>query len=48
MVAVVAVAIFFATRGPQLNDSYFVSDGSKYVLTVDRDMLETEDKENCR
>ncbi|MBQ1373301.1 hypothetical protein IIY66_00650 [Candidatus Saccharibacteria bacterium] len=35
VVAVVAVAIFFATRGPQLNDSYFVSDGSKYVVAMD-------------
>ena len=45
IIAVVIVAVIFATKS-SLNDSYFVSDGSKYVLTVDRDMLETEDKEN--
>ena len=43
--AVVIVAVIFATKS-SLNDAYFVSDDSKYVLTVDRDMLETEDKEN--
>ena len=45
VIAVVIVAVIFATRST-LNDSYFVSAGSKYVLTVDRDMLETENKEN--
>lgn len=45
VIAVVIVAVIFATKS-SLNDAYFVSDGSKYVLTVDRDMLETEDKEN--
>lgn len=44
IIAVVIIAVIFATRST-LNDSYFVSDGSKYVLTVDRDMLETENKE---
>ena len=45
VIAVVIVAVIFATKS-SLNDAYFVSDDSKYVLTVDRDMLETEDKEN--
>ena len=45
IIAVVIVAVIFATKS-SLNDAYFVSDDSKYVLTVDRDMLETEDKEN--
>lgn len=45
IIAIIIVAVIFATKS-SLNDSYFVSDGSKYVLTVDRDMLETEDKEN--
>lgn len=45
IIAVVIVAVIFVTKS-SLNDSYFVSDGSKYVLTVGRDMLETEDKEN--
>ena len=45
VIAVVIVAVIFATKS-SLNDAYFVSDDSKYVLTVDRDILETEDKEN--
>ena len=44
VIVVVAVAIFFATRGTsQLNDAYFVSDGTKYVLTVNDDMLNTDE-----
>lgn len=43
VVVVVAVAAFFATRGTgqAINDSYFVSDGTKYVLTVEGAMLDT-------
>lgn len=49
VVAVVVVAIIFATSSssPKLNDAYFVSDDTKYVLTVDGDgtTTETEDEE---
>ena len=31
---VVIVAVVLATSGSKLSDSYFVSDGSKYVLTM--------------
>lgn len=41
VIAVVAIAIFFATRKPQINDAYFVSDGSKYVITVDGDAFDS-------
>lgn len=40
IIAVIAVAIFFATRGPQLNDSYFVSDNTKYVVTTEGDIID--------
>ena len=35
VIIAIVVAVIFATRGPQINDAYFVSDGSKYVLNVD-------------
>ncbi|MDO4399139.1 MAG: hypothetical protein Q4C24_02500 [Candidatus Saccharibacteria bacterium] len=46
VIGVVAVAIFFATRGGSttLNDAYFVSDDTKYVLTVDSDQTDSEDE----
>ncbi|MBR3332188.1 hypothetical protein IKG28_00975 [Candidatus Saccharibacteria bacterium] len=36
-IAIIAalIIVFAVTRKPILNDNYFVSDGSKYVLTVD-------------
>lgn len=34
VVVVVVVAIVLATRGSKLDDSFFVSDGSKYVVTM--------------
>jgi len=44
VVIVVIVAIVLATRGgsAQLNDSYFVSDDTKYVLTLETDDSEEE------
>ncbi|MEE0888309.1 MAG: hypothetical protein U0L97_03815 [Candidatus Saccharimonadaceae bacterium] len=32
-VVVIAVAVFFATKKPQITDAYFVSDNTKYVMT---------------
>lgn len=47
VVVIIIVAIVLATTGGGgLNDSYFVSDGSKYVLTVEsEDMVIDEDEE---
>lgn len=36
VVAIIIVAVVLATRGG-LNDDYFVSDGTKYVLTIESD-----------
>lgn len=42
--AVIIVAIVFATKNNiPLNDTYFVSDSTKYVLTVDGDALNASD-----
>ena len=38
-VVVICVAAFFATRSPKIDDSYFVSDGTKYVIQMDSDEL---------
>ena len=45
VIVVVVVAIILATRGTNLDDSYFVSDGTKYVLTVESDELDFSDDE---
>ena len=37
VIAIVVVAVILATRGTKLDDSYFVSDGTKYVLTMEYD-----------
>lgn len=44
VVIVVVVAVILATRGgsAQLNDSYFVSDDTKYVLTLETDDVDEE------
>lgn len=46
VIAVIVVAIIFATKGTtNLNDAYFVSDDTKYVLTVNSDELDEEKTE---
>lgn len=46
VIAVIVVAIIFATKGTtNLNDAYFVSDNTKYVLTVNSDELSEEKTE---
>ncbi len=49
LIIVIIVAIVLATRGGNgfggLNDSYFVSDGTKYVLTLDAEEIATESEE---
>lgn len=35
VIVVIIIAVILATRGGTLNDSYFVSDGTKYVLTIE-------------
>ena len=37
VVVIIIVAVLVATNANKLNDSYFVSDGSKYVLTLESD-----------
>lgn len=47
VIAVIGIAIFFATRGTgQINDNYFVSDNTKYVLTMDGDAMGVSDDPN--
>ena len=43
IIVVVVVAVVLATNGNKLNDSYFVSDGTKYVLTIESDSTSTEE-----
>lgn len=44
VVAVIGIAIFFATRGTgAISDDYFKSDGTKYVLTMDGDAMGVSD-----
>lgn len=46
VVVVVIVAVVLATSGSsKLSDAYFVSDNTKYVLTMEGDDLDTEDEE---
>lgn len=45
VVVVVIVAVVLATSGSKLSDSYFVSDGSKYVLTMSAEEMSLEDDE---
>lgn len=45
MLAVIIVAVIFATKSTNLNDAYFVSDNTKYVLTIDGDELSSEDSQ---
>ena len=46
VVVIAIVAIIFATKGSApIDDSYFVSDGSKYVLNIASDDTEYEDDE---
>ncbi len=47
VIIVIVVAIVLVMSGKQLNDSYFVSDGEKYVLTIDTDdtVIDDEDTE---
>lgn len=45
ILAIIVVAIVFTTKGNvQLNDAYFVSDNTKYVLTVDEEDLDIDDR----
>ncbi|MBR3228738.1 hypothetical protein IKF67_00655 [Candidatus Saccharibacteria bacterium] len=45
VVIIIIVAIVLGARGGGLNDSYFVSDGSKYVLNLDADDMSFDDEE---
>ena len=46
VIVIIVVAVVFAIKGnSQINDAYFVSDGSKYVLTLGEDMMNFEDTE---
>lgn len=45
VVIVIIVAIVLASSGSKLNDQFFVSDGSKYVLTMDADEMGMEGEE---
>ena len=47
VVIVVIVACVLATSGNKLDDSYFVSDGSKYVITMESDDLEVDEGEEA-
>ncbi len=43
VVVIIAVIAIVATRNGGLNDNYFKSDDTKYVLTIETDSLETDD-----
>lgn len=45
IVVVVVVAVVLSMNNNRLNDSYFVSDGTKYVITVESDAAELEGDE---
>lgn len=45
IIIVVAIAVALATSGNKLNDEYFVSDDTKYVLTVEASDLGLSDEE---
>ena len=47
VVVVIVLAVVLATGGNKLDDSYFVSDGSKYVLTIESDDLEFDEEEEA-
>lgn len=42
VVVIIIVAVVLATRGSGLNDGYFVSDDTKYVLTIENDSITEE------
>lgn len=46
VVVVIVIAVVLATRGTKLNDDYFVSDDTKYVLTVETGDLYTDDDDS--
>ena len=46
VVVIITVAIVLAISGNKINDDYFVSDGSKYVLTLDSDDYEFDEDES--
>lgn len=43
VIVVVIVAVVLATNGNKLNDSYFKSDDTKYVLTMESDGTDTDE-----
>lgn len=45
VVIAIIIAVVLVTRGNTINDSYFVSDGTKYVLTLDANDISMEDAE---
>ena len=47
VVVAIVLAVVFAVRGGGISDSYFVSDGSKYVLTVESDDLTFDEDEEA-
>ena len=44
VVVIIVISVVLATRGGGLSDDYFVSDGTKYVLTIESDGTDEEDK----
>lgn len=44
VVVVIVLIVVLATKNGGINDSYFVSDGTKYVLTIDSNDVEGEEE----
>lgn len=44
-VVIIIVAVVLATNGNKINDDYFVSDGTKYVLTLDSSEYDADEEE---
>ena len=45
VVVIIVVAVLLATNGNKLNDSYFQSDDTKYVLTVESELTGDEEED---
>lgn len=44
LVVVIVLAVVLATKNQGINDSYFVSDDTKYVITIDSDEVDGEEE----
>ena len=43
IIAIILAVVFAVRGGGEVNDSYFVSDGSKYVITIESDDIDSDE-----